>query len=77
MEALSRIITRLEVSSGNPENLFFEARDWLLNQRREKMQKKPLFEEKIKKNEEPDLEAMRSFQELVQQRHKTNQEERK
>ena len=70
MEALSRIITRLEVSSGNPENLFFEARDWLLNQRREKMQKKPLFEEKIKKNEEPDLEAMRSFQELVQKRHK-------
>ena len=49
----------------------------LLNQRREKKQKKPLFEEKIKKNEEPDLEAMRSFQELVQQRHKTNQEERK
>ena len=70
MEALSRIITRLEASSGNPENLFFEARDWLLNQRREKMQKKQLFEEKIKKNEEPDLEAMRSFQELVQQRHK-------
>ncbi|MFA7328847.1 MAG: toprim domain-containing protein, partial [Candidatus Ratteibacteria bacterium] len=70
MEVLSRIITRLEVSSGNPENLFFEARDWLLNQRREKMQKKPLFEEKIKNNEEPDLEAMRSFQELVQQRHK-------
>ncbi|MFH2069411.1 MAG: DNA primase [Candidatus Omnitrophota bacterium] len=70
MEALSRIITCLTASSGNPENLFFEARDWLLNQRREKMQKKPLFEEKIKNNEEPDLEAMRSFQDLVQARHK-------
>ena len=79
IEALSRIIACFEVSSGSPENLFFEARDWLLNQRREKMQKRPLFEEKIKKNEEPDLEAMRSFQELVQQRHKgiSNQEERK
>ncbi|MCX5641942.1 MAG: hypothetical protein NTY10_01675 [Candidatus Omnitrophica bacterium] len=80
MEVLSRIITRLEVSSGDPENLFFEARDWLIKLRRKNMQEKPLLDEKIKKNEEPDLEAMRNFQELVQQRHKgiaPNQEERK
>ena len=77
MEAFSRMITRLEGNSGDPDKLFFEALDWLVSHSRESRQKTPLFEEKIKKSEKPDLDAMRSFQELVLRRHQTNQGERK
>ena len=70
MEIISRMLTWLKDCRGDPEKLFTGCLNKLIEDRRTSRKKKSLYEEKIKNSTEPDLEAMRHFQDLVLQKHR-------